>query len=342
MQRRDFVKSCLATTALSSFAGTLATGCRPGPSIMTVKGPISPQQMGITLPHEHVLVDFIGAAEVSPDRYDRDEVFRTVVPYLEQLRELGGQSLVECTPAYLGRDPRLLQRLSDAVGMHILTNTGYYGAREGQFLPPHAFAESADQLAARWIREWEDGIDGTGIRPGFVKIGVNSGALSDVDRKLVQAAARTHRQTGLTIAAHTGPALPAFEELDVLEREGVDPSAWIWVHAHAEEDGMRHVEAARRGAWVEFDGLEPERSERFVALVRTMRAHGVLHRTLISHDAGWYHVGEPDGGTFRPYDTVFTAFVPALTHAGFTDAEIHQVLVTNPADAFAIRVREGR
>jgi phosphotriesterase-related protein len=53
-------------------------------------------------------------------------------------------------------------------------------------------------------------------------------------------------------------------------------------------------------------------------------------------------VGEPDGGTFRPYDTVFTAFVPALTHAGFTDAEIHQVLVTNPADAFAIRVREGR
>ncbi len=343
MQRRDFLKSCLATTALNCFAGTLATGCRPGPSIMTVNGPISPRQMGITLPHEHVLVDFIGAAHVSPDRYDRDEAFRTVLPYVEQLRELGGQTLVECTPAYLGRDPRLLQRLSDAVGMHIITNTGYYGAREGQYLPPHAFTESADQLAARWVREWEDGIDGTGIRPGFTKIGVNSGHLSDVDRTLVQAAARTHLQTGLTIAAHTGPALPAFEELDVLAREGVDPSAWIWVHAHTEEDETRHVEAAQRGAWVEFDGLDPGRLERFVALALTMKAHGVLHRTLISHDAGWYHVGEPDGGTFRPYDTLFTDFLPALTNAGFTDAEIQQVLVQNPANALTVRVRtDGR
>jgi phosphotriesterase-related protein len=294
--------------------------------------------MGTTLPHEHVLVDFIGAAEVSPDRYNRDEVFRAVLPYVQQFRELGGQTLVECTPAYLGRDPRLLKRLSEAAGIHILTNTGYYGAREGQFLPPHAFSESADQLAARWIHEWEQGIDGTGLRPGFMKIGVDSGTLSD-DRKLVQAAARTHLKTGLTIAAHTGPAVPAFEELEVLEREGVDPSAWIWVHAHAEQDTMRHVEAAQRGAWVEFDALNPDLSERFVALALTMKEHGVLHRSLISHDAGWYHVGEPDGGTFRPYDTLFTDFVPALKNTGFTDAEIDQLLVKNPAEAFAVRVR---
>ena len=165
----------------------------------------------MTLPHEHVLVDFIGAAEVSPDRYDRDEVFRTVLPFVEQFRKLGGQTLVECIPAYLGRDPRLLKRLSQAAGLHLLTNTGYYGARDDQFLPPHAFSESPDQLAARWIREWEDGIDGTGIRPGLMKIGVDSGTLSEVDRKLVQAAARTHLKTGLTIAAHTGPAEAAFE-----------------------------------------------------------------------------------------------------------------------------------
>ena len=339
MQRRDFLKSCLATTALSTFAGSLLTDTQAESMIMTVNGPIAAEKMGTTLPHEHVLVDFIGAAEVNPDRYDRDAVFEAVLPHVQQFRELSGQTLIECTPAYLGRDPQLLKRLSEAAGIHLLTNTGYYGARDDVFLPPHAFSDSVDQLAARWVREWEEGIDDTGIRPGFMKIGVDSGALSDVDRKLVQAAARTHLKTGLTIAAHTGPAVTAFEELDVLEREGVDPSAWIWVHAHAERDAVRHVEAARRGAWVEFDGLRPNRVERHVALTLNMKEHGMLHRVLISHDAGWYHVGEPDGGTFRPYDTLFTKLIPGLKNAGFTDAEIHQVIVKNPAEAFAIGVR---
>ncbi len=339
MQRRDFLKACLATTALSACAGSKATGVQGESNIMTVNGWISLEQMGRTLSHEHVLVDFIGADKVSPDRYDRDEAFWTVLPFMEQFRDLGGQTLVECTPAYLGRDPRLLKRLSDATGIHLLTNTGYYGARDDIYLPPHVFSDSADQLAARWIREWEDGIDGTGIRPGFMKIGVDSGALSDVDRKLVQAAARTHLKTGLTIAAHTGPAIAAFDELDVLAREGVDPSAWIWVHAHAERDRMRNVEAARRGAWISFDGLNPVRVELFVEFVVTMKEQGLLHRVLVSHDAGWYRVGEPDGGIFRPYDTLFTAFLPGLKNAGFTDEEIHQVLVTNPAEAFAVHVR---
>jgi phosphotriesterase-related protein len=337
MQRRDFLKSCLATTALGTLAGPTAT--RSQATIMTVRGPIAMEQMGMTLPHEHVLVDFIGADQASPDRYDRDAVFEAVLPHVQQLRTLGGQTLIECTPAYLGRDPRLLEWLSEATGLHILTNTGYYGARDDQHLPAHAFSESADALAARWMRDWEEGLDGTDIRPGFMKIGVDSGPLSDVDRKLVQAAARAHRRTGLTIAAHTGPAVPAFEELDVLKREGVDPSAWIWVHAQAEQDTTRHVEAARRGAWVEFDGLGPDQIERYVALAAAMKEHGLLHRVLVSHDAGWYHVGEPGGGAFRPYDTVFTGLMPALSNAGFTDAEIRQVVVTNPAEAFAVRVR---
>ena len=339
MHRRDFLKSCLVATALAGCASSRSTDTRAESTIMTVNGLIAPEQMGLTLPHEHVLVDFIGAAEVSPDRYDRDEVFETVLPHVQQFRALGGQTLIECTPAYLGRDPRLLQRLSEAAGIHILANTGYYGARDDRFLPPHTFSDSADQLAARWIREWEDGLDGTSIRPGFMKIGVDSGALSDVDRKLVQAAARTHLKTGLTIAAHTGPAVAAFDELGVLEREGVDPSAWIWVHAQAEQDVMRHVEAAQRGAWVEFDGLHPNRVERHVALVLNMKEHGVLPHVLVSHDAGWYRVGEPGGGTFRPYDTLFTDFIPGLKNAGFTEAEIHQVLVKNPAEAFSIGVR---
>jgi phosphotriesterase-related protein len=310
------------------------------PSVMTVNGPIAPEEMGITLPHEHVLVDFAGAELVSPDRYDRAEVFETVLPHLQQVRALGLQTLVEATPDYLGRDPLLLRQLADASGMHLLVSTGYYGAREDQHLPRHAFADPADSLAARWVREWEAGIDGTGIRPGFIKIGVDAGPLSDLHRKLVRAAARTHLRTGLTIAAHTGPAPAALDQLAVLEEEGVHPSAWIWVHAQAEGDSTIHVRAARSGAWISFDGLATDNVDRYVARVVFMHAQGLLHRVLVSHDAGWYHVGEPGGGTFRSYDTLFQDFLPALEAAGFTDEDIHQLTVVNPAEAFAVRVRK--
>lgn len=64
-----------------------------------------------------------------------------------------------------------------------------------------------------------------------------------------------------------------------------------------------------------------------------------LHRVLVSHDGGWYHAGEPGGGVFRPYEMLFTDFLPALTAAGFTDEEIHQLTDVNPAEAFAVRVR---
>ena len=137
------------------------------------------------------------------------------------MKALGGATLVECTPAYLGRDPRVLKRLAEASGVYILSNTGCYGANHDKHLPPHAFAESAEQLAARWIREWEHGIDGTGIKPAFIKIGVDAGPLSTVDAKLVRAAALAHKATGLPLAAHTGNGVAAFEELDLVEEAGV-------------------------------------------------------------------------------------------------------------------------
>jgi phosphotriesterase-related protein len=247
--------------------------------------------------------------------------------------------LVECTPAWLGRDPLLLKRLADASGLTLLTNTGYYGARQGKFLPAHAFQETADQLAGRWLHEWREGIEGTGIRPGFIKIGVDGGPLTDINRKLVQAAARTHLQSGLTIAAHTGDGQAALEQLEILRAEGVSPSAWIWVHAQNEQNGDLHVRAGRQGAWVEFDGVAPQSIDRHVGLVETMRKHELLDRVLISHDAGWYSVGEPRGGDFRPYDTLFTEFLPALKRAGLSDSDIGLLTVTNPANAFSIGVR---
>ncbi len=307
------------------------------PMIQTVTGPIAADRLGVTLMHEHVLVDFIGADRVSRDRYDANQVVAAVLPHLQQLRALGCDTLVECTPAYLGRDPELLKRLSEASHVQILSNTGYYGAANDKYLPPHAFTETAGQLAARWIREHERGIDGTTIRPPLMKIGVDGAPLSAVDRTLVLAAAQAHRATGLPIASHTSSGAAALEELDILEEARVPLSAFIWVHAQSERDTAFHTRVATRGAWVEFDGISPASVERHVDLVRHMKDAGLSGNVLVSHDAGWYRVGEPGGGEFRPYDTLFTTFVPALASRGFARPDTRQLLVDNPRRALVAR-----
>jgi phosphotriesterase-related protein len=80
---------------------------------------------------------------------------------------------------------------------------------------------------------------------------VDAGPLSELNQKIVTSAALTHLKTGLTIAAHTGNGLAAMQEIDLLERNGVDPQAFIWVHAQSERDKLMHIDVARRGA----DGL---------------------------------------------------------------------------------------
>lgn len=337
LSRRDWLTGALGLMAGGCAARQQGGAASPSPAarraIETVTGPIDAAELGLTLMHEHVLVDFIGASGVSRSRYDAEAVFATVLPHLKHVRTLGCRALVECTPAYLGRDVQLLRRLSEASGLHILSNTGYYGAAKDKHVPAFAFTETADQLAARWIREAERGIDGTPIKPAFMKIGVDEAPLSDIDAKLVRAAALTHRETGLPIASHTGTGAAAMAELDLLDSAGVKPAAFIWVHAQSERDATFHARVARRGAWVEFDGVSPSSVARHLELVQRMKADGLLDHVLVSHDAGWYHVGEPRGGQFRPYTTVFTDFIQGLKSAEFSDAEVQQLLVDNPRRA---------
>jgi len=340
MNRREFLRRSAA-----GCAGVLAGGdCAAGPAdgagrIWTTAGPITPASFGSALCHEHVLVDFVGAEAIRPGRYDADEAFDVALPYLRQARGLGCRGFIECTPAYLGRDPRLLARLAKASGLHILTNTGYYGAAKDRYVPRHAHDESADQLADRWTREWADGIEGTGIRPGFIKTGVDAGPLSAIDRKLIQAAARTHARTGLTIASHTGDTRAAQDQFEVLALEQVRPEAFIWVHAQSDWSLEPRVEAARRGAWIEIDNVGAETVAACVDRVTALKGLGCLDRILVSHDAGWYRPGEPRGGAFRGFDTPYSAFIPALQRSGWTDGDIRRLLVDNPASAFTVSVR---
>jgi phosphotriesterase-related protein len=340
LSRRLFLRA-VPTAALALSCRRQSTDDR---QVMTVRGPIRSSEMGVTLSHEHVLANFQPYEEWQrhPLTYEEDEVVEVVRPYLAQLKKLGCRTFVDATAVGLGRNARLLKRLSEESGLHMLTATGNYAAVNARFLPSYVLTDSEAALARRWIDESRKGIDATGVRPGFIKLGFNGGPLTAAEQKLIRAAAIAHRETGLTIGAHTGPAVAAFEQLSMLEGAGVHPSAWIWIHAQEEKDLSQQVRAARRGAWVSFDGVGPDSVAPHVKMVTRMRDEGLLDRVLVSHDAGWYHVGEPRGGRFRPFDKVFTAFIPAARAAGLTDGDIDTLFVTNPANAFSIAVRRTR
>jgi len=327
MDRRSFLLSAAALAAPD--AG----------QVMTVRGPVASSALGVMLVHEHLFSNF-GEPPAEPGKYDENALLAAVVPYAQSIRELGCTTIADATTAWFGRNPLLLRTISEKTGLTILTNTGYYGAGKDQYVPAHAYEETADQLAARWLKEWNDGIGSTGIRPGFFKIGVDPGALSEIDRKLVTAAARAHRRCGLTIAVHTGESSAgALEQLAILKAEGVSPTAWIWVHAYQVKDPVALKQAAEAGAWISFDGLDPDSLDHHLELVRQMKQWGRLKQVLLSHDGNSFRAGGKRA--MRPYSVLFTHFLPLLKSAGFTEQEVRWMTVENPARAFTVAVRRS-
>ncbi len=344
--RRAFLRNAALGTLGLGLASCSADEIARPLQIMTVQGPMAADRMGITLPHEHLVVDFLGSAGDTSGHYDREFAFQEILPHLTRLKATGCATLIESTPAFIGRDADLLRRLSDASGLHIMTNTGLYGAADDKYVPSFVRDETPRQLAERWLSEWEHGIGKTGVRPGFVKSGADSGPLSKVDEKLVRAAALTHRQSGLAVAIHTGDGVAARDELRILKEEGVAPEAFIWIHAQ-NADGRDHIELASQGVWVSLDGINEDRLERYRDWVVDLWHRDLLGRVLLSHDDGWSVDGSGPAGRFTrlgkngtlPFDTIFTKFLPLLREAGMGAAEIRRLTVENPSEAFAIWLR---
>lgn len=316
---------------------------------MTVTGPIPSSDMGSTLIHEHVLVDWIGADSTGYHRWDREAVIERALPYIKKAGKQGVRTMLECTPAYLGRDPLMLQELSRQSDMQILTNTGYYGAVDNQFMPKHAWEESAEEIAGRWIDEYKKGIDNSEVRPGFIKISVKGeGSLSDLHQKIVKAAAITHQETGLTIVSHTGGDEPALAQVEILKEAGISPSAWVWTHAQS--GALKNqINIAKEGGWISLDNfnydpaVKPENRgnlDWFVQRLTKLNEADLLDKVLISHDAGYYNPDESNGGDFREYTDISEYLLPALRENGFTEDDINQLLIRNPREAYGIRIRE--
>lgn len=306
--------------------------------IYTVTGSIPPEKLGTTLAHEHFLIDLAGPDSTAHNASHADYLARRLREPLQLVRHRGCRSIVECTTAGRGRNAALLKRIAVECGLQVLTNTGYDGGEQGRFLPPHAFHETADQLAERWLAECRRGIDGTGVRPGFIKIGVNAAPLSDLDRQLVRAAARTHLKSGLVIVSHTVDGGAAAEQLAILEAEGVDPSAWIWAHAQMEPDLGRIAECASRGAWVQCD-VGAETILRDAELVASLVKRQLIGRLLLSQNVHGYRLDVVKPQRTVSYSFLFKTFIPQLFRAGLLLEQVEQIMTTNPIRAFTVRVR---
>lgn len=341
--RRDFIAG-LAGGALA-IAGPPLVG-QPGKKVQTVRGPIDSARLGFTLPHEHMFASSAGFIQTWPEYFGGRTAFvQTVVAKLKALKASGVDTIVDVTPADLGRDVRFLEAVSRRSGVQIITCTGHW-------LNPSLSmaARSADELAEFFRLEIERGIEGTGIRPGVIKVATEREVTPFLDR-LLRGAARASKATGVPVTTHSYAAgRGGDKQAEIFESEGLSPSKVCIGHSDETNDldyltglarrgyslGMDHHPTAARG----IPGLLTwqQRAECVAKLVEA----GLADRLLLSND--WYfglsmaptgalqtlEKQAPDGMFFLTRKTI-----PYLRELGVSDPQIRTMTVDNPRRFFA-------
>ena len=306
-------------------------------TIHTVKGPVEIDSLGLILPHEHLFTDLRGPHVPEYAQGDPSAVLEVVEPYLAEAAAAGATVLVECSTIGVGRNLPVLQGLADATSIHIVAPTGVY---RDAFIPASLREVSEDYLADLWTKELTEGIEGTSIRAGFIKLAMSDDGPTPLEIRNLRAAVNASQRTGAVIASHTIGGTVAKKEMDVLEEAGHDLQRFIWIHAQTEPDVSELAAAARRGAYIELDSVgaphqsQPELLNVTVALIEA----GHVDHLLLSHDAGWYNPGKPNGipdEGYRGYTALMKDFLPALSSRGLSAEQLRQITVQNPARAFA-------
>lgn len=306
-------------------------------TIMTVTGPILASALGKTLIHEHLVTNFKGTEARNQTLRHQQLAVDQILPQLLRLKARGYATLVECTPSHIGKNVALLRQLSEASGLNLITNTGYYAAVNKKYLPDAVYTKTAEELATDWEAEWRSGIAGTGIRPGFIKLGVGGGPLDPVEEKLVRAGFLMSETSGLPLFVHTGGDASIRSQYRLAKEQGFDPDRLVWVHAQNGSDSTR-LEMARNGVWVSLDGVNENRIPEYLQMIRPLKEAGLLGRVLLSHDDGWSLEGDDpdliltlfDNGNRQPYRTIPELLEAALLEQGFVPEELLQLFTENP------------
>jgi phosphotriesterase-related protein len=308
-----------------------------GTGIQTVTGPVDIDSLGLILPHEHLFTDLRGPLVPGYAEAEAEAVVRVLEPFLADAATTGVSALGECSTVGVGRNLTILRSLAEISPIRIIAPTGVY--REA-FTPPHLREISEADLADLWITELTEGIEGTSIRAGFIKLAMSDDGPRLLEVRNLKAAARASQVTGAVIASHTIGGVVAGKEMDILEEAGLDLQRFIWVHAQTETDLTALTESARRGAYLEFDSVgatHQSQADLLETLLAIIQA-GYTDQLLLSHDAGWYNPARPDGlpeEVFRGYTALTKEFLPALLERGVTEEQVRLITINNPARAFA-------
>jgi phosphotriesterase-related protein len=267
--------------------------------LICTDGLYGPDEAGLILPHEHLFTDLRGPEVDGYGQAEEADFRRVMLPLLEAARQAGVSTLIECTTIGVGRNIPYIARLGRDARVHIVAPTGVYG--RAQFAPKKYAAMSEDELARWMMEEIVMGIEGTGLRAGFIKTAASEKELRPLEEKFLRAAARASKQTGVAIASHTTSGEVARKQARILEDMGVAVDRFVWVHAQAESNLEFHQELARRGVYIELDsvGSSDQEDEKILGMIRKLSEAGFRDRILISHDAGWYNPGQPNGGKQR-------------------------------------------
>ena len=310
------------------------------PFVMTVAGPVPASELGFTLPHEHTRCVLWHI----PNRWDYWELSgeeELILPELARFRDAGGTCLADLTLREIGRDPARLRRLAEASGLAIVMGCGWY---RQSYYPVEALIDrrSVQSLADELVREFEEGADGTGVRPGIIgEIGCDKPWLSAQEERVFRAVAHASRATGMAVITHAVMSDVGLAELAVMEDAGVDPGRVVIGHADSYPDLGHYLRIFERGASIEFDFLgmsftpqERKGELRLVPILLELLARGHADRVLLSQDVCHNEQLTYYGGNGYAY--IAERFLPRLRDAGVGEAEIRQMTVENPRRVLAL------
>jgi predicted metal-dependent phosphotriesterase family hydrolase len=300
--------------------------------IQTVRGPVPADEVGFTLPHEHTAI----ALWHVPDRWDYWELSRDepiIEAELGRFVQAGGSCLVDLTLTGVGRDPARLVRLSERTGLHLVMGCGWY---RGAYYPAEARIDrrSVDDLADELVHEAQDGVGGSGVRPGIIgEIGTDKPWVSAAEERVHRAAARASLATGMAITTHAIMSPVGLAQLRIFEEEGVDPARVVIGHADSYLVLDHYLAILDRGANLEFDFIgqrfatEEAAEPRLVELIVELLERGYGRQLLLSQDVCHNSQLHANGGFGYTY--LQQHFLPTLRTAAVAEGEIAQMTIDN-------------
>jgi phosphotriesterase-related protein len=294
------------------------------PAVNTVLGPVEADAIGQTLMHEHTTIFWPGA-EIADTFGPAESQLETLVEQLGKAKAAGFQTVIDAAPSDLGRNVEVAAEAARQAGVNIVCVTGQYSYYRMPYFDAPYFQIDADALAAMFVREIEEGIAGSGVKPGLIKVATPAAELGDYAERALRAAARAHKATGLGIITHTEAGTLGDEQARIFGEEGADLSRVVIGHNDT-GDIAYLLGILETGAVLGYDrmGYEmflPERI-RMACLIELLRM-GFERQIVLSHDI----VG---GSPHIDMSYVIDVVVPKLLEAGIAQAAIDTMLLENP------------